>query len=318
VRREAAAGRKKGTLVPVRLDAAPIPAEFADIQAADLSLWEGKAHLTEVQALLRRLAGLVPPSRVDTVRPGYDAAFLGEKRRVALPAVKGSAAVLRYLHFTVVMNPGRKLAHYTAYNMDGTRFVDVPREDSWAADPLLPTSLQIDMPLLRRTEFDRGHLMSRANVSWGEEREASIATRQAFFWTNIAPQHRRLNQQWWLALEEWERRAAVKCGRATGFSGPIFSGEDETFGGQVTLEDGLVAYDTFRMPRAYWKVVVTAAPRGKLALAACLMNQFAMLESGVGKRIDIGDYRVTLKHLEEVAGLRFDASLHGAAALNVE
>jgi hypothetical protein len=65
-------------------------------------------------SLLRRLARLVPPSRIDTVRPGYDPDFLGKKRPISLPGVNGAVAVLRYLHFTVVMNPARRLAHYVA------------------------------------------------------------------------------------------------------------------------------------------------------------------------------------------------------------
>ena len=62
---------------------------------------------------------------------------------MALPAVKGSAAVLRYLHFTVVMNPGRKLAHYTAYNMDGARFANALGADSTGIAPLVRTKLLV-------------------------------------------------------------------------------------------------------------------------------------------------------------------------------
>ncbi|MGY3033179.1 DNA/RNA endonuclease G (NUC1) [Bradyrhizobium sp. USDA 4354] len=230
--------------------------------------------------------------------------------------MNGAVAVLRYLHFTVVMNPARRLAHYVAYNCDGSQFVDEPRgAEKWSPDPLLPPSLQMNLPLLRQSPYDRGHLMARSTGCWGEPRAASISARQAFYWPNVVPQHQRLNQGWWHALEQWERAMAQSRGRLTGFSGPVFSDDDEAFRGDVEFEHGLIARDTFRVPRAYWKVAVIAAPRDGLAVAAYLMDQVAMVAQNVGRRIEIGDYRVTLADLERIAQLRFAASLHQAAAL---
>jgi DNA/RNA endonuclease G (NUC1) len=312
---EARAGLSKGALVPILLDQEAFPAEFSAVQATDLSRWKGETSLDEVEALLRRLAHLVPPSRIDTVRPGYDPAFLGSEHCVSLPGVNGAVAVLRYLHFTVVMNPARRLAHYAAYNCDGSQFADVPRGgEKWSADPLLPVSLQMNLPLLRQSPYDRGHLMSRLAGCWGEARAATISARQAFYWPNVAPQHQRLNRNWWHALEEWERATARSQGRMTGFSGAVFSDEDEPFRGEIEFEHGLVARDTFRVPRAYWKVAVVASS-GRLAVAAYLMDQVAMVAQGIGPRIDIADYRVTLDDLEKIAQLRFAKSLHEAAAL---
>jgi DNA/RNA endonuclease G (NUC1) len=317
VRREARAGLEKGALVPILLDRDQIPPEFLAVQATDLSSWKGETHLDEVEALLRRLASLVPPSRIDTVRPGYEPEFLGEDRPVLLPGVTGAAAVLRYLHFTVVMSPARRLAHYVAYNIDGTCFVDIGRRpDVWSADPLLPETLQMNRQLLSQSPYDRGHLMQRSTGAWGDERSASISERQAFYWPNVAPQHQRFNRDWWLALEKWERQVAIDEGRLTGFSGPVFSEADEPFRGEVELEHGLVAYDTFRVPRAYWKVVaVAAAGRGKLAVASYLMDQVAMLAENVGRKIDLEKYRIPLADLEKAAHLRFQKSLHDAKVL---
>jgi hypothetical protein len=95
--REARAGLRKEALVPILLDQDAFPSEFAAIQATDLSHWKGETGSTQMEALLRRLARLVPPSRIDTVRPGYDPDFLGDDRRIPLPGVSGSVAVLRYL-----------------------------------------------------------------------------------------------------------------------------------------------------------------------------------------------------------------------------
>lgn len=102
----------------------------------------------------------------------------------------------------------------------------------------------------------------------------------------------------------------------TGFSGPVFSEEDEPFRGELELEDGLVALDTFRVPRAYWKMVVVVEPDGALAHDAYLMDQFEMLENNVGRGFNLKDYRIALADLEQKAQLRFGAILHDSTVLD--
>lgn len=315
VHKEADAGLAKGALVPIVIDKSIIPEKYSEYHATNLSSWKGDTSFHVVQSLLRRLAGLVPPSRIDTVRPGYDTKFLGDELEIPLPGVTGSAAMMRYNHFTVVMNTARRLAHYTAYNTDGKKFIDLERPNKWAADPLLPDSLQIELSLLRQSPYDRGHLMAQMTVRWGEKRSASISTRQAFYWTNVAPQSSKFNRLWWLKLEKWERHVAKNHGRISGFSGPVFSDDDEPFRGEMELDDGLIVYGTFRVPRAYWKLVVVPAPGGGVQLAAHLMDQFKMEKDNVGGNFDLSDYRVSLKELEQQAQLRFGSILHKAAEL---
>jgi DNA/RNA endonuclease G (NUC1) len=331
VRHEAGRGLEQHALVPVMFDVNAPPAEFSHIQAIDLSRWDGNKQITEMEALLRRLASLAQPSRIDTVRPGYDPLFLGSKRQVKLPGVTGPVAVLRYLHFTVVMNPARRIAHYVAYNSDGGHLASVPRpmQDPWSADPLLPESLQMNITLLRHSPYDRGQLVARTAVCWGEPQMASIANRQVFYWPNVAPQHRILNRQIWLQVEKWEHQQARDNGRLTGFSGPVFSANDEPLSGEVTFEHGLVARDTFRVPLAYWKVCVVRAARGPLAVAAFLVSQAAFMErtlpvpEGVPSAPDpppetgtaVAPFRVRLEYLERLAQLRFPEKLHAAVPL---
>ena len=211
--------------MPILLDLGQFPDQFEHVQATDLSR-PGEAILSwkKSTASLRRLSKLVPPSRYPCCPARVMIELLGPELYLPLPGVTGSAAVLRYLHFTVVMNPARRLAHYVAYNIDGSQFVKLKRDlDKWSSDPLLPESLQMNLPLLMQSPFDRGHLMARSTGCWGELRSAQISARQAFYWPNVAPQHQKLNRYWWLALEIWERQTATARGRLTGFSGPVFS-----------------------------------------------------------------------------------------------
>jgi DNA/RNA endonuclease G (NUC1) len=331
VHHEASRGLLKNALVPVMLNVKAPPADFSHVQATDLSTWDGNKQSTEIAALLRRLASLVPPSRIDTVRPGYDPLFLDPKRPITFPGVTGPAAVLRYLHFTVVMNPARRIAHYVAYNCDGTHLAPLarPTRDDWAADPLLPESLQMSIRLLRHSPYDRGQLMARTVACWGEPQTASISNRQAFYWPNVAPQHRVVNRRLWVALEKWEQQQARDQGRLIGFSGPVFSANDEPLSGEIEFEHGLVALDTFRVPLAYWKVCVVRAARGRFRVAAFLVSQAAFMErelpppegaplaeqGGADSKSGVAAFRVPLEYLERLARLRFPDSLHRAASL---
>jgi endonuclease G len=308
VRHEAAIGAEKGALISVLIGGAEVPPEFSQYQAAELSAWDGDARRAEAQALLGGLARVVAPSRLDQVRPGYDLAFLGAEAPVPFPAVTGAAVVLRYLHFTVVMHPGRRLAHYVAYNIDGATLTRVPPDArDWSVDSLIPKSVQISVELTRHSAFDRGHLVSPMTVCWGDRDEAVVAARHAGFLPNVCPQHQSVNIGPWLRLEQWERETAARHSRAVGFSGPIFSAGDEAFRGEMHLEDGVLAMDTFRLPRQFWKVLVVRN-RGGLACAAYTVA------NAEGR--SAAPVRVTLAKLEKSAGLRFAPALHEAAAID--
>jgi len=158
---------------------------------------------------------------------------------------------------------------------------------------------------------------------------ASIANRQAFYWPNVAPQHRLLNQQIWIKVEKWEQQQARDKGRLTGFSGPVFSANDEPLSAEVKFEHGLVARDAFRVPLAYWKVCVARAPHGTLAVAAFLVSQAALMErtlpvpEGVPSVPDpppepetaLMPFRVRLEYLERLAQLQFPETLHAGVPL---
>ena len=315
VRHEAAIGAEKGALISVLIDSTDPPSHFQQYQAADLTQWNGDARRAEAQALLSGLARVVAPSRLGQVRPGYDPAFLGEDAEVPLPGVTGAAVVLRYLHFTAVMHPGRRLAHYVAYNIDGTSLAPVPPDArQWAVDPLIPKSLQMSVDLTLHSEFHRGHLVSPMTVCWGERESAIVAARQAGYFPNVTPQHESVNVGSWLELERWERATATTGGRAVGFSGPVFSPKDEVFRGEMHLEDGVLAIDTFRVPRYYWKLVVVRNAKGRLACAAySVANRKRAGRSAAASAA--ATTRDTLADLEARTGLRFGPRLHQAAAL---
>lgn len=217
-------------------------------------------------------------------RRGYEADFLptpiplpilgaAALRHGAPAKVTGAADdVLRYMHFSVVLNGARdrKLAFYTAVNIDGTRWTNLDRgDDAWFYDGRIPEELQNgdelygNEPVRRKNYFDRGHLVRRLDPVWGGIREAKLANDDTFHWTNCSPQYWGFNQgaDLWQGLENFLLyNTDEEDVRASIFSGPLFRSDDE-------LHRGI------RIPQFYWKVIAVADKAGKLFTSGYIVSQ---------------------------------------------
>ena len=71
---------------------------------------------------------------------GFDPKFLADID-VPLPDRAG-LVVLPYTHFSVSIDPERRLAAVTGVNIDGANLKDVERGDDWRLDDRLPASQQ--------------------------------------------------------------------------------------------------------------------------------------------------------------------------------
>lgn len=317
VGKEAAYALAQEKLFGAVLDDCTLAEPFRAVEAAMMHGWRGAADHPELIQLVRALAEAVPPSRIDTVRPGYDSRFLGETHAVGWPSVYGTAQQLHYLHFSVVMNPARRLAWYVAYTTDSTERPRLPpREDRWLPDPLVTEHLQPSNRHFVHSGYDRGHLAPRAGLAWGEERQAAIAARQAFFWTNTAPQHPNLNRGSYLAVELWERDVAVRLGRIVGLCGPVFADTDPRFRDEQEGDDGFIAYGTFQIPQAYWKIVAGVDAHGTLRQRAFLFPNPAPKEPVRPQRRGPETFAVDMATLAEATTLVFPAVLAEAPPLD--
>jgi len=297
VSREAAIAREQGKLIPVQLDAGLPP--FDDVEAARLVGWQGEEDHRELPVLFEGLGRLARPTRIDTVRPGYEIDFLGVP--IDLPSIPGVGDEYRYLHFSVVMNPARRLAWYVAYNVEKQEHRP-EREYVWIPDPTLSPSFQPANEHFRGTQFERGHIVSPPSVAWGPERAAGIAMRQAYFWTNTAPQTRTLNQKTWSSLEHFERRRAADHRRVTGFSGPVLDPGDPPHVVTDERRGRVHARQTFHLPCTFWKVAVYRTRHRLVTRCWTVPNT------------DGRESRSTLARIEELTGLRFPANLTSSRA----
>ncbi|MCC6382789.1 MAG: DNA/RNA non-specific endonuclease, partial [Dehalococcoidia bacterium] len=269
------------------------------------------------------------PSGIETVsvdqsnyaeRGGYRPDFLGDgDLRVPLPVVTkaslkrqvlkqgaGSDGELKYWTYSVVMNKARRLAFFSAANVDAERR---PRGagrdgDRWFADTRIAPEAQLGAEFYGqqrefeadrdRNPFDRGHLTRRLDAQWGTtSNQAKRNGDDSFHWTNCSPQHYRFNQgaKLWLGLEDYviDGFAGDSGRRACVLNGPVFDAPLSALdaAGRVTPDlKGRAHPDPIfgevAIPKLFFKVVACARAEGGLAAAAFLMSQEDLL-SGVSR-----------------------------------
>jgi endonuclease G, mitochondrial len=209
-----------------------------------------------------------------------------------------SRHVLPYHHFSVVMNKRRKLAYFTAVNIDGKASKDIQRErDKWFLDPRIDESEQTSNAVYASNPLDRGHLVRRLDPAWGRSMElAKVANDDTFHFTNCAPQHEDFNQNHttWAGLENYIlENADVEDLRVLVLTGPILSDQDTPYRG-------------VNLPKQIWKVVVMVKEDGELSATAYLLSQDSLLQ-GL-EEFSFGAYKtyqVTVRKVEELTGLKF-------------
>ncbi len=234
----------------------------------------------------------------------YDDRFLGDGYQVALPIPSCQGKLVQsgqrfdYINFSLVMHQDRRTALYTAHNIDTSLRRSVPR-DGWALDDRIPHALQTGPGAYYDNPWDRGHLVRRAAVAWGESvQDARDASDSTFYYTNAAPQHERFNQDEWVDLEDWVLQSAGGISpRLCVFTGPIYTTHDQYHA------------DTLRIPSAFWKIVVLRDPTANgsdLSAIGFVMKQNELWDDWNGaKTHDLRLYQVGITEIGGYTGLSF-------------
>jgi endonuclease G len=268
-------------------------------------------------------------------RRGYFATYLGEgDLDVPLPrltsdgmrlvskdpdAEADEAHLLRYHHYTAVMNKKRRLLFYAACNttrdpdLMGTLTREELGRDKWILDPRIPAGHQVTTAeFYGPVDFDRGHVVRREDVYWGlDEDEAAKGNYDSFHYTNCTPQHPEYNQSGkhgiWGELENHIASEALdKDLKFSLFAGPVFTKTDPYI------------HDV-QVPRRFWKVVVGARKNGRtLGVWAFVLSQAKLVQQEKDKEEAVFDpgefsvYQVPLKRIEQLTEVRFDEKLKAA------
>lgn len=310
-----------GALVAWLTDA--LPSLSAQMQPLLLDALGSDAHVAPLNAR---------PDNNYANRDGYQPDFIGGQSvtlaaiiapRVAevaplLDGSSGSAAVLDYEHFSLLINAGRRLAFLTATNIDGARYIAVDRDsgqpsllteaDSWVEESRIESRYQLGQNFYREFSrwFDRGHLTRRSDPTWGTAEEAVRANRDTFHFTNCSPQHFRFNQslKYWQGIERYILEFGVlkSKNQITVLTGPLLNGDSRAYGG-------------IDVPLVYWKVILRVGPTGEPQATALLASQAALMDEP--RRLvartptdnvpNVDEFRITVAGLETLTGLDFSA-----------
>ena len=209
---------------------------------------------------------------------------------------------IHHTRFSILFNEELGFAIATAHNIDGTSIIPkgiIERRDRFRFDPDVPRQLQVDNERgYLNNPWDRGHLVRRRALHWGEKAIAERADSESFFWTNIAPQHHRLHDTTWGQIEDWildftdenDKKVSV-------FTGPVLTPDDMK---HQNLPNERPNYH----PAGFWKILVLKH-EGELCAAAFLVwqrdfNQMTPIE------FDPVLEQVRITTIEFLSGLSFE------------
>lgn len=275
---------------------------------------------------------------------GYAPDFLGIGFNVDLPEISGEISahiaplkndqgyVLDYHNYSVVQHADRRLPMFTASNIYGRKVKSISRKtlfpggrDRWLKDPRIEGDHQWGTELYsaKAYDFDKGHMVKREDVQWGDnDEQAKEAAQTTFYYTNAAPQHAKVNRSIWLKIEDYilHEETVGEDLKVNVITGPVLQANDPIFVEEVRGTE-------VRLPTLYWKVVYFV--KGGLALyhVAFLVGQQGVLEKngithpkvterGVESYDDLfmnfeeaDTFQVNVSFVEQLTGLKFHEAI---------
>jgi endonuclease G len=229
-----------------------------------------------------------------SVRAGSVNATLVE--RLQTPVTDGTTQeqIIKHAGYTVSYNKQTRLPNWVGYEL--TRAETRGRQertDRFTADPQVkgPAATNDDYS---RSGYDKGHIAPAADMKW-----SGRAMKESFYFSNICPQHPRLNRQGWKELEEKARDWAVADSAIIIVSGPILAKRPKTIGrNQVAV------------PQRFFKVILSPFAKPMRAIGFLFDNAPATAP--------LRTYAVTVDSVERATGMDFFAALPDSVEHRVE
>ena len=262
-------------------------------------------------------------------RKGYKADFLSVD--VPLPTVtrtsvvakmKNGEFVIPYQNFSIVMHRERRLALFTAANIDGSKEAKEPDprfdysrgglggfeendREMWTAETRIDASEQLPDRFYEkdRQAFDKGHIVRREDVAWGDTyAQVRRANGDSYHVTNCSPQvlaYNRSNKKGIWGLLENNVLKQAKKERLTVFAGPIFEDSDKVFTGQEADGSEL----KIQIPKRYWKLVVAEGDAGLESFAFVLEQDLRKVVWEFSVDAKWREFMVPIAQLQDDIGL---------------
>jgi endonuclease G len=231
---------------------------------------------------------------------------------------------LKYQHFSVVVNGTKRMAMFTATNIDGETYLEVDRKtgqvtasegDKWFLDPRIDAATYLGQDFYGNWSdyFDRGHLTRRSDPTWGTAATAERANADTFHFTNASPQHWRFNEsaKLWQGVERYVLEnglfTAEPRRKLCVFQGPVFDPAGDYWADDVEI------------PAAFWKIVIWPG-RDRLRAVGLVVDQSAIVTQprhGMAppqplESVDVSQQRIRIPDIEQLTGLDFGEQVRAA------
>lgn len=281
-------------------------------------------------------------------RDGYNENFI-TSNKIPLPEIsdKESIAplysdqpnykegVLKYEHFSIVINKEKRCAFYSATNIDGATYKSINRKtgeitdrnnlnqdegETWYEDDRINPDYHLNQPFFSGWShfFDRGHLTRRTDPSWGTEEEALRADADTFHFSNCSIQHFRFNQtvKYWQGVERYIlEKGVINDGvnnKISVFQGPIYDDKIDLWA------------DDFQIPSKYFKIAVWRNKQKELKAVGLIIDQSNLLSEerkNLGQpkpanNINVNEWRVAIKEIEKLTNLKFGKNIISADTIS--
>ncbi len=185
--------------------------------------------------------------------------------------------------YTVSYNSDYKIANWVAWDLtkEEAQSTKATRSNKFTPDPKVKgaTALNEDYT---RTGFDRGHLAPAGDMKWSAK-----AMRESFYFSNICPQHPKLNQGLWKTLEEKSRGWAIDYDTLLVVAGPV-----------VFPQMRVMGKNRVGVPDSFYKVICIKTKDSYKGIGFLFDNEDC-------KKKSLKDYAVSIDSVEKVTGIDF-------------
>jgi len=193
--------------------------------------------------------------------------------------------------YVVCYDVEKRIPKWVAYKLTKADVTSRTRKDAFRSDPRLTDDENAHCSDYKGTGYDRGHSAPNADFNRSAESQADT-----YYFSNMSPQTKALNEQRWAELEDHVRSWAKSFGTVYVMMGPIFVGNSVR-----TVPSGRVA-----IPTEFFKIVVRKGDDGKWTA------QTFVLPNGTGAMMQLPSGGVDAYLLSHVTNVDFVKGLTSA------
>lgn len=196
---------------------------------------------------------------------------------------------------TYCLEYNREKCHsrWVAFRFDGiTRAKNTKRNDSFQDDPALPVYYQIGSYSFKG--YDRGHLCASADRLYSPE-----ANQQTFYMTNMSPQFKQFNQDYWVKFENHVQG----LGHDENFADTLYVVKGGTIADDMVLGSVLRSNGAEVVVPAYYFMALLKLSKGKYQAMAFYVEHKSYEKPAT--RADLKNAVISIDDLEMYTGIDF-------------